>query len=77
MLGVNRKHLVPGALVMANLALLLTTAPAVARDRHDGYGECFQEAGTTRCTCEQYEFNDCDLCAIVPCNDVWPQYCDS
>lgn len=70
------KFIPAGALVVLNL-VLWTATPTPAASLVDGYGECFQTAGTTQCECDQYEFHDCDLCAIMPCNEVWPEFCNS
>ena len=74
MVRLRSKWIAVTVLGLLNLALwrVLPAAGVVV----DGYGECFQLAGTTNCVCEQWEFDDCDLCAILPCNDLWPQYCN-
>jgi hypothetical protein len=60
------KDLLPVILLTSLNLVLWTATPTPAAPLVDGYGECFQTAGTTQCDCEQYEFHDCDLCAILP-----------
>jgi hypothetical protein len=67
-------RMITAALVALNVGLF-GIIPASASVAVDGYGECFQEQGTTNCSCDQFVFHDCDLCAILPCNEVWPEYC--
>jgi hypothetical protein len=72
----TKYRIVIAGLVTLNLGVYGIRPTGAATVDADGYGECFQEVGTTACDCVQLEFHDCDLCDINPCGDVWPEYCE-